>query len=257
MSNNPVRIREQPHTQCKVCPIRQMSIFKGIPQQRLEWMQRYRQHQLRFSSKANLYTVGSRLDYVYTVFDGWMILYQATRIGKRQILRFVLPGDFIGFQAAQDGKVMHSAAALTDALVCAFSRSLLEEMMSVEPSVATSLIQKESHDISLYQHHLMSTGRKDAKGKIAFLLLELFHRVRIQMPKSFDEANYSIHFPVTQEELGDATGLTNVHVNRVLREFISDEYIECRNKSLRILNEDKLSDIAEFEVSMITEGALF
>ena len=73
--------------------------------------------------------------------------------------------------------------------------------------------------MELCQYHLMGTGRQSARERIAFLLLELYHRALGQQ----EQANSGhIHFPVCQEEIADAVGLTTVHVNRTLKELKAD-----------------------------------
>jgi len=251
VKNRPVRIRKHSHTDCTECPIRQMALFRGVPLDRLSWTQKYRDQQFVVPQKTSLYIEGTKPDYVYTLFDGWMALYQTSRSGKRQILRFALPGDFIGFQANKNGVISHSVSALNTAIVCGFPRSILQDMFEDQPMLALSLATMESRDMSLCQHHQAFRSRKDAHESIAFLLLELFHRCRLQMNQDYDHETNSIVFPLTQEDIGDAVGLTNVHVNRVLRQFNKCGLIQCHRKKLQILDEEKLSEIAEFDEDMI------
>ena len=256
MSNQRIRIKAPPYTQCSSCPVRNFSLYKEVSDTYLDCTQKYRQHQVCLSAKTPLYIAGTSPEHFYTLYDGWMVLYQTTHTGKRQILRFSLPGDFIGFQANKAGKIMHSASALSNTTLCTYPRSRLKEMLSEQPVLATQLAIMESRDLALSQHHLMSAGRKDAHESIAFLLLELFHRSRQQMPQSFNVDDNSIDFPPTQEDIGDAIGLTNVHVNRIIRQFIRDGLIECHHKKLRIIDEEKLSQIAEFNEGMIAGNPL-
>lgn len=253
----PIRVRKQPQTECNKCPIRDMALFQGVPLNRLDWTQKYREQQFIVPPKATLYQEGSNPDYVYTLFNGWMAVYQTSRSGKRQILRFALPGDFLGFQADSNGIISHSVSAITETIVCAFPRATLVELFQNQPLLALRLASMESRDMSLCQHHQAFRSSKDSHESIAFLLLELFHRTRQQMRHSFDPVNNSIDFPLTQEDIGDAVGLTNIHVNRVLRQFRKLGLIECRQRKLQILGEEKLSEIGEFDKSMITKGDYF
>jgi CRP-like cAMP-binding protein len=115
----------------------------------------------------------------------------------------------------------------------------------------------EARDMSLCQHHQAFSSSKNSHESVAFLLLELFHRIRLQMPHSFDPVKNAIDFPLTQEDIGDAVGLTNIHVNRVLREFHKQDLIECRQRKLRILNEEYLADMAGFDKNIIGKGDYF
>jgi len=252
-----IQIRKEPHTSCDECPVRKMALFQGIPQQQLEWTKQYREHQFVVPPKKSLYLEHTIPDYVYTLFDGWMAMYQTSQTGKRQILRFALPGDFLGYQADAKGKVLHSVSALTESIVCGFPRDQLKSMFEENPPLALRLANMESRDMALCQQHQTFGSRKDAHASIAFLLLELFHRTRLQMSKNYNAEDNSIVFPITQEEVGDAVGLTNVHVNRVLRQFTKDGLIECHHRKLRVIDEDILSEIGEFNVDMLVGNPLF
>lgn len=247
----------QVHTDCKQCPIRGMTLFKGVPKDRLEWTQQYRKNQVVMPARSRIYQEGEQHDYLYTLFSGWAILYRTvSNNGKRQILRFILPGDLIGYQTDANGIAGHSAGTITESVLCAFPRVHLKEMLQETPELAIRLVNMESRDMSLCQSHLMAAGRKTARESIAFILMELYYRVKMQMGDSFSETSHSIDFPITQEDLGDAIGLTNVHVNRVIKELMGANLIHCHKKKLSILDEEKLCEIAEFSPEMISPHPL-
>lgn len=241
-----------PYTDCNQCPIREMALFKGVPNQRLEWTQNYRKNQVLVPARSKIFQEGENHDYIYTLFSGWGTLYKTvSNNGKRQILRFLLPGDFIGYQTNATGAISHSAGTITESILCAFPRPQLREMLRDNPELALRLINMESRDMSLCQNHLMAAGRKTAKESIAFVLMELFYRVQLQVKDSYSASTHSIAFPITQEDIGDAVGLTNVHVNRVIKELMAEKLILCHKKQLTILNEKRLCEIAEFNPDMI------
>ena len=110
--------------------------------------------------------------------------------------------------------------------------------------------------MSLCQNHLISSGRRTAKENIAFLFMELYYRVQLQEKASYFAETNSIIFPITQEDIGDAAGLTNIHVNRIIKELTSEKLISFSKKKLSILNKEKLCEIAEFSPDMIKEQPL-
>ena len=254
--NNHISIKTEYLPQCTSCLVRERALYKQLPSNALANSQQYRKYQLKLTPKTTLYSAGTRPEFLYTLYEGWMALYQSTSSGKRQIMSFSLPGDFIGFQANGNGKIMHSAVSLTEATLCAFPRTRIKDMFAEQPMLTTQLSLMESRDLALCQHHLMSAGRRDSHESIAFLLLELFHRAKKRIPQRFNETENSIAFPLTQEEMGDAIGITNVHVNRIIREFMRDGLIHCQHKKLTILNEEKLSEIGDFDVNIISSNFL-
>ncbi len=252
----PVRIRSQPHTRCADCLVRPSSLFACAPESTLDHMQEYRETQLEVAAGQTLIYEGERPQFAYTLYSGWVTLFQTLHSGKRQILRFGLPGDFIGLQVNGSGVVAYAVEALTDAVFCAFRYPVVGRMLDNEAFIGKRLLAMQIRDSNLCQHHLMGAGRKSAEEKIAFLLLELYHRARLQLPASAVNDDGSIVFPLTQEDIADAVGLSKIHVNRVLRDLVKRGYILCEHKRLRIVSEDRLARLAEFEVSMITTPEL-
>ena len=241
-----------PHTDCLQCPVRERSLFKDLNKKTLTVPQEARHNQVLIPARSRIFQEGEAHDSVYTLFNGWGILYKTvSNNGKRQILRFLLPGDLIAYQTDANGLMAYSAGTITESILCAFDRKKLTSSIQSSPEIALRLLNMEARNISLCQSHLMAAGRKTAKESIAFILLELYHRAQLQDKNSYTDKTHSIDFPITQEDLGDAVGLTNVHVNRVMKELISEKLITCHKKKLTIIEEEKLCKIAEFSPEMI------
>ncbi|MBX9826993.1 MAG: helix-turn-helix domain-containing protein [Xanthobacteraceae bacterium] len=76
-------------------------------------------------------------------------------------------------------------------------------------------------------------------------MLEMFIRCRMQWP---GHASEEMHLPLTQEHIGEATGLTVVHVNRILRRLRAEGVLDFHYRRLRVLNPDKLTDVARIDL---------
>jgi CRP-like cAMP-binding protein len=193
----------------------------------------------RFKAGCDLFSPGEKRDAIYKLVDGWVALYSLLEDGSRQILHFALPGAVLAFAP---GRVMtYSAQALTDVVVCVVPYERLYSLLREQPEVGMQLAWVVSRDRSLAYDRLSSVGRHSARERVAHLLLELFIRYRMRWPGHRIE---EMHLPLTQEHIGDATGLTGVHVNRVLRDLCRDGILEFHYRRLRILNPDKLVDVA-------------
>jgi CRP-like cAMP-binding protein len=250
--NRILKIKTTAHTDCSACSIRKIALFQGVPKDQLEWTQHYRENQYTIHAGRVLFHQGGYTHHVYTVFEGWFALYQVTNAGKRQIMRFALPGDFIGFQVDSHGKTTHAALALTDGVLCGFPRQKLTNMMETQPKISESLIIIVSRDMGLCQQHFFGMTQKTAIESISFLLLELYHRIqRKQYYQEGNQKSNTIPFPLTQEDIGDATGVSKIHTNRVLRQLKNQGIIEYQQKTLTILNEVALNEISQFDISCI------
>jgi CRP-like cAMP-binding protein len=193
----------------------------------------------RFEAGCDLFSHGEKRDAIYCLADGWVALYSLLEDGSRQILHFALPGAVLAFVP---GQIMtYGALALTDAVVAVVRYNSLYALLDGFPELGMQLAWLVARDRGLAYDRLASVGRHSARERVAHLLLELFIRCRMQWPGHRIE---EMQLPLTQEHIGDATGLTGIHVNRVLRDLRNDRILEFHYRRLRILDPDKLIDVA-------------
>lgn len=247
------KVLPEPHQKCLTCPVRKRALFNGVAEEKLEWTEQYRATQIEAAPKQNIFLEGEPATHAYTLFEGWALVYKTLPNGKRQIMRFALPGDFLGFQPDLEGPMRYGIAAITRVVLCAFPRSSLTQMFTEHHDLALQMALLNARYMELCQHHLMGTGRQNARERIAFLLLELYYRSQMQT----DVEGEAVPFPICQEEIADAVGLTTVHVNRTLKQMRSEGLIECAARRLVIKEEEKLAEIANFDKSVIQNQLMF
>ena len=240
MTRPPKRLARVP-VDCLDCQARWDGLCKGRTPEELRVIAGYKWGDREIRTGEDLFNLGDSCDSIYNLVEGWMFLYNLFEDGRRQILHFALPGAVLGFHPARGAMMTHGVQALTDAVVCVIPRSTLVPLSKQYPELGMRLAWLISTDRSTAFDHLTSIGRRSARERIARLLLELFIRCRAQWPGSRIE---EMLLPLTQEHIGDATGLTFVHVSRVLRDLRQDGIVEFHYRRLRILNPDKLIDVA-------------
>jgi CRP-like cAMP-binding protein len=230
-----------------------LALFEPLAAAQLEAMQTHRLEQREYPAGALIYSQDARLDESFTLFQGWVILHRTLSDGRRQVLRFALPGDFIGFQPDPDGPILHSAQALTTVRVCVFKRDALMDMFREHPVLAIQMAWITSRDEAIAHDHLTSLGRRPAKERIAQLFLELHHRLGARGP--VDE-RAGIPLPLKQEHIADALGLTTIHVNRTLRALRESGLAVLRGGMLRIQNRAALVEMTGFRADSFSRRPL-
>lgn len=215
----------------------------------LQMTGRYKSADRKVKAGRDLFCSGERGAAVYSLVDGWAALYNVMEDGRRQILQFALPGAVLAFVPIRTAVMSYSAQALTDAVVSFVPHDKLGPLSREYPEFGMQLAALIERDRSLAYEYLSSIGHRSARERVAYLLRELFIRSRSSWPGHRGE---EMHLPITQEHIGDATGLTGVHVNRVLRDLRKEEILEFHYRRLRILNPDKLVDAARVD----PQGAL-
>lgn len=233
----------RPFTRCTECPIRAKALFQVLSEDYILHAQKYRQGQYALPAKGHLYREGEKPAMAYTLFDGWVMLYRQSRDGSRQGLRIALPGDFIGYQSLGATTVSHSALAITDSRLCGFQYQDLRKMLHGHPHLALQLADIQARDMASCQNQMLGLGRKRAEARVAYLMLDLFQRLEV---RGATDGN-SMAFPLTQEVIGDLTGLTVVHTNRVIQKLRADGLIECGGKRLTLQDEQGLGEVAEYQ----------
>ncbi|RMG37210.1 MAG: Crp/Fnr family transcriptional regulator [Gammaproteobacteria bacterium] len=235
--------RTQP-TQCAACPVRQNALFQVVPLSYIEDAQSRRTDQYRLAARRVLYEEGSPAEMAFTLFQGWMLLYRSDAEGHRQGLRVALPGDFLGYMPPGSSHIHHAAVAVTDVVVCGFRQEGLHEMMTKHPDLATHITRIQARYMASCQNHMLGLGRKSAEQRIAYLVAELFHRLRYRRLIASDAT--TMPFPLTQEMVGDMTGLTPVHTNRVMRKLRSEGLLRVERTRLEIPDADALASLGGF-----------
>ena len=198
---------------CQLCPLRPRPIFKPVSPDQLRWLQRHKTGQLRREAGETVMEAGAIDERIYTVLSGWAFRYNMLPDGRRQILNFLLPGDMVGLQAELTNAAPHGVEALTPLSLCAFRHDTVLELFREHVALALDLTWLAAHSERMGDDVLLTVGRRNARERVATLLVHLYKRAS---SVGLVEAD-SIAFPLTQTHVADALGLSPVHVNRVLQ----------------------------------------
>lgn len=166
------------------------------------------------------------------------MLIRLSRDGNRQVFRSVLPGELLGFQQNLKGPAIYSAIALLDSVICRVPN--IVGLCSTMPELALSLAFSEANDMMLTESYLTNVTHRSARERIAFMVLELYHRLKLRGLNT----GYSIQFPLKQEDIADTLGLTTIHVNRTLHELKVEGLLAIHKHELSILDYDALCILA-------------
>ena len=231
-------------THCVGCGARDWTVCSSLTDDELSVLEGIRLGHRDYRAGADFLRQGEPQREVLTLLEGWAMRYCLLENGSRQIIDFCLPGAFIGFQPDSEAPKGYAAQAITDIKVCALPQKGLMDMMRQTPNMAIRLACIGYRDQMAMARHLANVGRRRARGRVSNLLMELFVRVRMRSEAAAGEA---ILLPLTQELIGDALGLTSVHVNRTLRGLREDKIVSLKGGTLRILDPDRLAEEAGFE----------
>lgn len=167
--------------------------------------------------------------------------------GQRQIMELHIPGDFVDLHSFLLKRLEHGVAALTPVRVAVVPHDALKKITEDHPHLARMLWFSTLLDAAIHRETILSVGRRTAIARIAHLLCEL--SVRLEIVGLASEGVFKL--PLTQADLADATGLTSVHVNRMLKKLRDDGLLTFRNGEVIIHEWERLQQVAEFSPSYL------
>lgn len=195
---------------------------------------------------------GQRSSHCLLLLNGMVCRYRTMQDGQRQIMSFHFPGDILDLSGLLLGKLDHSIGTLTPVGVAPIAHETLLDWILHHPGLGRMLWQDTLVDAAVFREWVVNVGRRSAYARTAHLLCEM--AMRLQAVGLAKEGAFSL--PVTAVELADATGLSVVHVNRVLQELRAKRLVESRGKSLAVLDWDGLRHAASFDPDYLHQRAM-
>lgn len=193
-------------------------------------------------ARTDIIREGERPDHVHLILEGWAGRYRIVESGDRQFTAFLIPGDFCDLHVGILARMDHSIEAVTQCRVAYLSSEGLDRLTEERGHLTRALWWATLLDEAILREWIVNNGRRDAKAAIAHLLCEL----RLRMELTGASAAGPVSFPISQEDIANATGITPVHANRTIQLLRNLGLIELRDKTLTLLDHEALQEIAGF-----------
>jgi len=186
---------------------------------------------------------GNKSRAVFLVTEGILMRYRILRDGRRQVVSLIVPGDFAGVPGCFFKGALYSIKAVTHSIVAVIPIQDLYGLFASHPRLAAKIFWSFSCDAAIYAEHLVVVGRRSALERVAHFLLELL--TRLQVIGLADQCSFRL--PISQETIGDALGLSQAYVNRVVRQLTDDGLVTFSEHKVTIHDVEVLSTLADFE----------
>ncbi|TRW18449.1 Crp/Fnr family transcriptional regulator [Glacieibacterium frigidum] len=198
-------------------------------------------------ARQDLMTEGDAPAAMVVMLEGWACRYNILPEGTRQISAFLMPGDCCDLHVSVLTEMDHSIATLTPAKVAHIQRDELNDLLDAEPALMRAFWWMQLVNESVMRAWIVSMGRRDSLQRVGHLMLELYARATAIGLVRDDR----LVMPLTQIVIGDALGLTPVHVNRVLRRLREEGVMEIQGGTLTIADSAKLARVTGFDDSYL------
>ena len=193
-------------------------------------------------ARRDLIREGDKPRAPFVLLEGWACRYKTLPDGRRQIVDFLLPGDFCDLKLHLLMKMDHAIGAITALQVADIHPEELEQVTARHPRIAHAIWMDEMAKISVQREWTLNIGQRTAYERIAHILCETYLRLEAVGQAKDGQCE----FPLTQLDLADATGLTAVHVNRTLQELRRDALIELHSRTLIVSDLEALKSAGLF-----------
>jgi CRP-like cAMP-binding protein len=197
-----------------------------------------------FGKDAYIVREGERASDCTMLLKGFAQRQKLLRDGSRQIISFHIPSEFVDLQNGLLGVADHNVQSVDRCEVASIARGPLFELAESRPAIRVAMWIDTLIDASIFREWVVNVGRRDSRARIAHLLCELSLRLE-RIGEGELEGRFD--FPLTQEQLADATGLTPVHTNRTLQSLRKDDLIQLTGRSLTVLDWSGLREVGDFD----------
>ena len=205
-----------------------------------------------YDRHTTLYSEGDRFERTHIVRDGWAMRFKMLSDGRRQILNFILPGDFIGLYGSLSDAADHAVETLTRVHTHGFVPQRILDVFRTCPRLGAAIAWTAGQEEAILAEQVVRIGRRSAYERTAHLFLELLKRLQLVGLAG----QHSFEMPLSQDVLADSLGLSMVHVNRTLRRLRQSGLVHLADKRLIIDDVGRLERIADFSTDYINAGAL-
>lgn len=219
---------------CKNCIVRSLTILSDLSFDELEKVSRLI-YLKAFKRKKIIFLEDTPSTTVYIIKSGNVKIYKSLPDGRDQIINILSPGDMLGFDSLYDDHYSTTAQAIQDAELCCVRKKDLIDLLKDHPEVGIKFIKIMNRELNRAQERIRDLGLKDAREKVASLLVTLFEsRAEGRGPG----------FVLSRQEISEMVGVAQETVIRILSEFKSDKLIETEGKDIVVANPKELKRVA-------------
>lgn len=205
---------------------------------------------LEVEARRDFVRLDQTVDQVSVVVQGVVARFGQTADGERQITALYIAGDAPDLHSVVVPSDTVPLQALSNATILRVAHDELRTVAARYPAVAEALWRHSSVDAAITAKWVLNMGRRDAKTRISHLLCEM----AVRYGATAGDGAITFSFPLTQAQLGDATGLTSVHVNRTLKTLAEEDILILAKREARIPDWGRLVKRGEFDATYLQAG---
>lgn len=233
---SPACQRRSASVDCENCRVRSLSVCAALAPDELFELERLAQPSC-FGPRQMIAVEGEDSTAIHNITSGVVRLYRMLDDGRRQIIGFLFPGDFLGIEMTPEVQV--SAEAIGEVTACRFDFGSFERLMVRKPQLLAKLHERVRHELTAAHDHVVALGRRTAEERIGWFLIWLRDRA-----VTADQPSRVIALPMSRQDIADFLGLTIETVSRTLTRLARERVIAIEPHSVRLLDTNRMERLA-------------
>lgn len=232
--------------------MRKYLLFTPFSEEDLRFMERFKVGEMTIDPGTTVLMEGSNSPQIFTALHGMGVRYKLLEDGRRQVINFIFPGDFIGLQAAVMGEMQHSVAASSSMTLCVFDRKEFWTFFKSSPERAFDVTWLSAVEEHFLGEALAAIGQRSAMQAVAWSLTRIMQRgAAIGLAR-----NRSMPLPYRQQDLADALGLSLVHTNKTLARLRELQLATWSDGKLTVSDLEALAERADMTLEDLPQRPL-
>ncbi|MGE0310187.1 MAG: Crp/Fnr family transcriptional regulator [Lautropia sp.] len=224
------------------CLVSKFSHYLNLTSQEEALVRRLEQVERPYRTGDVVRSEGAPVQELFVVKRGWVAHCAHLGDGRRQVFDLQFPGDVVGTRDIVFDRASVTLTAATDLVLCPFPKRALDVLFERVPRIGALLFSFVALDNVVVFDRLRAVARMQAANRLGFFLLQIRSRLRITDRAVGDE----FELPLGQALIGDALGLSQVHVNRTFRELEAQGLVERTVRGRVRLDSERLTRFADF-----------
>jgi CRP-like cAMP-binding protein len=196
-----------------------------------------------YPAERNIVGDGQRATECCLIIKGFCARSKTTSEGRRQILSIHIPGEIPDLMSLHLHVMDHDLSTLTPCTLGFINHDALRLLHRRQPNLADMFWRDTLIDAAMFREWIVNVGQRPAPARLAHVIVEL--RERLKVIGRVNGASFEM--PLTQEQIGEALGITAVHANRVIKQLRQDGVVELHRGRVTVLDEGKLLELAGFD----------
>jgi CRP-like cAMP-binding protein len=197
----------------------------------------------RYPAEEIVVSDGERATNCCLIAEGFCARGKTIPDGRRQILSLHIPGEIPDLMSLFLHVMDHDLFTLTPCTLGFIGHDTLQKLHRRRPHVAEIFWRDTLIDAAMFREWIVNVGQRSAPARLAHVMTEVRERLKVI---GRTEGN-SFEMPLTQEQIGEALGITAVHANRVIKQLRQDGTVDLHRGRVTVLNETKFQELADFD----------